>query len=473
MNSWIEDESDDDNFYEHEQENGSETEDAESQTSEEDDEIDLECLKLDDDSTQTTLYNSKSGIIWSSIPYPSKKTNSSDDASEKAGPTKLTEDVSSVQDAFICFMSEKIMQKILIYSNMELTRNVASNGKSEEITMMELKAFIGLLLLAGLLGKSKRSLKSLWKRSPLESPIFKATMSRNRFEKIISRLRFDDKTTREERRKVDKFAAIREIWSDFQENLKTCYIPGSHVTIDEQLLPFKGKCPFRQFIPKKPDKYGLKLWLCVDVQSYYVFNAFPYIGRQPDQQRQTQVGASVVLELLKPLYGSNRNVTVDNFFTSVSLAKELQTKNFTLIGTLRKNKPEIPMEFQSNRQREIGSSLFGFQDNLTLVSFVPRENNAVLLLSSKHYDNQVDIKTGKPVIILNYNETKGAVDTIDQMCHKYTVKRDFFKYFYILFFVGKKGHKALAALHLLWNDRPRCYKCSHHMESEESSMESK
>ncbi|CAF1503089.1 unnamed protein product [Rotaria sordida] len=411
MNSWIEDESDDEESYD--QGSASETQDAESQTSEEDDEIDLENLKLDDDSTPKSLYSSKSGITWSSIPYPSKKAKSSNDTSEKAGPTKLTEDVSSIQDAFICFISEKIIQKILIYSNMESTRNIASNEKSEDITMMELKAFIGLLLLAGLLEKSKKNIKSLWKRSPLESPIFKATMGRSRFEKIISCLRFDDKTTREERKKTDKFAAIREIWSDFEDNIKTCYVPGPYVTIDEQLLPFRGKCPFRQFIPKKPDKYGLKFWLCVDVQTYYVFNAFPYLGRQPDQERQTKIGASVVLELLKPLYGSNRNVTIDNFFTSVQLAKELQMRNLTLIGTLRKNKPEIPMEFQSNKNREIGSSLFGFQDDLTLVSFVPKQNKAVLVLSSKHHDNQVDIKTGKPIIILDYNKTKGAVDTVD------------------------------------------------------------
>jgi hypothetical protein len=199
--------------------------------------------------------------------------------------------------------------------------------------------------------------------------------------------------------------------------------PGHNVNIDEQLLPFRGKCPFRQFIPKKPDKYGLKFWLCADVDSYYVFNAFPYIGRQPNQQRQSHIGAKVVLELLEPLYGSNRNVTMDNFFTSVPLAKELQTKKLTLIGTLRKNKPELPMEFQSNKNREVGSSLFGFQDGLSIVSYVPKYNKAVLLLSSKHHNNQVDNKTGKPIAILDYNKTKGAVDTVDQMCHKYTVKK--------------------------------------------------
>ncbi len=114
---------------------------------------------------------------------------------------------------------------------------------------------------------------------------------------------------------------------------------------------------------------------------------------------------------------------MDNFFTSVPLAKELQTKKLTLIGTLRKNKPELPMEFQSNKNREVGSSLFGFQDGLSIVSYVPKYNKAVLLLSSKHHNNQVDNKTGKPIAILDYNKTKGAVDTVDQMCHKYTVKK--------------------------------------------------
>ena len=397
---------------------------------------------LDDDSAKTSLYSSKSGITWSSIPCSSTKRNSSNDTSEKPGPTKFTENVSSMEDAFMCFMSEEIIQKILIYSNMERIRNTTSNGKKEEITMMEIKAFIGLLLLGGLLGKSKKSIRSLSRRSPIESPIFKATMSRDRFEKIISWLRFDDKTTREERRKTDKLAAIREIWSDFQDNLKLCYIPGSYITIDEQLLPFRGRCPFRQYIPKKPHKYGITFWLCADVDSYYVFNAFPYIGRQPDQERQTQIGASVVLELLQPLYGSNRNVTIDNFFTSVPLAKELQMKNLTLIGTLRKNKAEIPIEFQPNKKRQIGSSLFGFHDGLTLVSFVPKRNTAVLLLSSKHHDNQVDMKTGKPIIILDYNKTKGAVDMVDQMCHKFTVKRDFLFYISVFYFLQvKRGTK--------------------------------
>ncbi|CAF3941954.1 unnamed protein product [Adineta steineri] len=314
---------------------GSETHDAQSETSEDESEIDLleiDRLEIDTnkDFSKKTSFSFRSGMIWFSIPSHPRKTKFSSAATEKSGVTEFTKNITSIEDVFLCFVSVEMLNKIMVYSNMEGERNKASDDEWEAITLIELKAFIGLLLLAGLMGKSKKSIKSLWNRNPLESPIFRATMSRNRFETILSTIRFDNKITREERKQTDKFAAFREIWSDFRENSKKCYSPGLCITIDEQLLGFRGKCPFRQYIPSKPDKYGIKFWLCVDVDSYYVFDAFPYVGRQPNEQRQHFVGANVGLELMKLMYGSNRNVTIDNFFTSIPLAKELHTKKLTL-----------------------------------------------------------------------------------------------------------------------------------------------
>jgi hypothetical protein len=216
-------EEENDSGYFDDQNSGSETEDDESKTSDDDEEIDLENPKLNDNSTWQSSYSSKSGITWSSYSDRPANTDSSNDNVVKSGLTEVTANITSIEDAFLCFMPEKMLEKILIYSNFKYTQNITSTEKSEEITMIELIAFIGLLLLAGLLGKSKTDLKYLWRRSPLESPIFKATMSRSRFQKIIACLRFDDKNTREERKKTDKFAAMREIWLFFQDNLQKCY----------------------------------------------------------------------------------------------------------------------------------------------------------------------------------------------------------------------------------------------------------
>ena len=41
--------------------------------------------------------------------------------------------------------------------------------------------------------------------------------------------------------------------------MRDAYTPGPHMTVDEQLVCFRGRCPFRQYIPSKPGKYGIKV----------------------------------------------------------------------------------------------------------------------------------------------------------------------------------------------------------------------
>ena len=66
------------------------------------------------------------------------------------------------------------------------------------------------------------------------------------------------------------------------------------------------------------------------------------------------------------------------------------------------------------------SSLFEFRNRKALVLYIPKKNKAVVLLSTMHNDKEVDEATGKPLIILDYNATKAAVD---QCCHNYSVQK--------------------------------------------------
>ncbi|XP_060868067.1 uncharacterized protein LOC132943205 [Metopolophium dirhodum] len=40
-----------------------------------------------------------------------------------------------------------------------------------------------------------------------------------------------------------------------------------------------------------------------------------------------------------------------------------------------------------------------------------------------YHDSKIDVKTHKPEIIMDYNCTKGGVDTVDKMCAAYSVSR--------------------------------------------------
>ena len=245
----------------------------------------------------------------------------------------------------------------------------------------------------------------------------------NRFEIILKHIRFDDLETRKERKNDDKFAPFRAMWEMFIQNCKRNYNPSENVCIDEQLVPFRGRCCFRQYLPSKPDKYGLKIFLLVDCKTGYIYHGIPYTGGVPGNGPTVGLASKTVKELVSDLHDSGRNITADNFFTDFNLADELLLKRLTLVGTVRKNKKDLPPEFQADKNRTVGSSLFGFDKNVTIVSYVPKRNKSVTLLSTMHHDNSVDADSGKPEIILFYNATKGAVDTVDQLCHSYSVQR--------------------------------------------------
>ena len=106
--------------------------------------------------------------------------------------------------------------------------------------------------------------------------------------------------------------------------MEDSFVPFENVTVDEQLLTYRGRCPFIQYIPSKPGKYGIKFWMQCDSKTSYVSRVQVYTGRQPGTARETNQGQRVVQELCRNLAGSGRNVTCDNFFTSLSLIQELK-----------------------------------------------------------------------------------------------------------------------------------------------------
>lgn len=78
--------------------------------------------------------------------------------------------------------------------------------------------------------------------------------------------------------------------------------------------------------------------------------------------------SQVVIGLVAPWHKSGRNITTDNFFTSVPLAEKLLKDGLTYVGTVRSIIPHIPEVMKAYHGRQIYSSLFGFRGLLTLVS---------------------------------------------------------------------------------------------------------
>ena len=56
-------------------------------------------------------------------------------------------------------------------------------------------------------------------------------------------------------------------------------MPSSNTCIDEQLYSYRGRCSFKQYIPSKPAKYGIKFWSIVDCSSGYLLASEIYAGK--------------------------------------------------------------------------------------------------------------------------------------------------------------------------------------------------
>ncbi|XP_024220084.1 piggyBac transposable element-derived protein 4 [Halyomorpha halys] len=364
--------------------------------------------------------------IWADNPVISKfcRTPNTNIITHLPGPKSEARGIIDEHKLFSFFINDEILNEIVVRTNFEIER-VKPNYSSKQwfvspTSLVEIKALIGLLLFSAILKDS--NLNTLDMFSKMFGPsIFRSTMTEKRFHFLLCNLRFDDKTTREARRATDKFAPFRNIWTIFEANCSKYYSPSEYVTIDETLLGFRGKCPFKTYIPSKPDKYGLKIISACDARTFYFMGGIPYVGKTNQRRKEMSLPTQYVLELTKSIWGTKRNVTVDNWFCSYQLAEELGKKQLTLVGTLRKNKPQVPLPMFA--KAPVNSSKFLYQDDKTLLSYTPKKDKKVLVLSSMHFSGEINEISKVPEMIEFYNLTKGGVDVLDKLCHDKTTKR--------------------------------------------------
>ena len=92
-----------------------------------------------------------------------------------------------------------------------------------------------------------------------------------------------------------------------------------------------------------------KFLFLTDASSYYV--SYLQMHTRKDESRTDGLGMHVVLSLASHLYRTGRNVTCNNFFTSLKLSRKLSLERMTLVGTIRSNRRELPKELREVNQK--------------------------------------------------------------------------------------------------------------------------
>lgn len=281
-------------------------------------------------------------------------------------------------DSWKLFFSDDLIEHIVNYTNVWIDKNKINYSRdrdAKETNRDEIHAVLGLLYLAGMLRASHTKLEDLWSADGLGVEYFRATMSLRRFKFLLRALRFDDIRTRRQRKAQDKLAPIRKVYQEFVERCQKYYSLSEYVTVDEMLEAFRGRCSFRQYIPNKPARYGLKMYALCDARTFYTGNLEIYCGKQVEgPYKVNNTAKDVAVRLITPISGTGRHVTLDNWYGSVPLAKELlENHSLTMTCTLKKNKREIPPLFIDKSCRQPCSSLFGYANDMTLLSYVPKK----------------------------------------------------------------------------------------------------
>jgi len=100
----------------------------------------------------------------------------------------------------------------------------------------------------------------------------------------------------------NKLAHILSFTEQISLNLKSQYHPHCETSIDEARIAFTGRLAFKQYVPMKQKKIGIKVWMLADPHNCYVNDFQVYTGKVPNQPEQG-IGERVVKDLTRDIWG--------------------------------------------------------------------------------------------------------------------------------------------------------------------------
>lgn len=359
---------------------------------------------------------------------------------QPVGPSRVLPEEASAVDFFLLLVDNRILNNIIRETNRYAQQNLQAQSKDPsawtEVTLQELKAFLGLLIAMSI--HRLPSLRDYWSTDwILGVPAFAKVMPRNRFLEIWSNLHLADnsKMPRPGDENFDKLYKVRQFLEDLKAKFKVNYNPHREQAVDEAMIKYKGRTSLKQYMPMKPIKRGIKMWCRADSSNGYLCEFNIYTGRS-EQGVQHGLGYSVVTNLCTSIKGHWYVIFCDNFFTSYKLIEDLYVDYKILCcGTLRQGRKEFPpclfdKDVLKNMSR--GEIVWRMKGPVLALTWIDKKPvfaagtytgappGELPEINRKQRDGSVQ-KVTCPPIISAYNTYMGGVDKNDQMKSYYTI----------------------------------------------------
>ena len=111
-----------------------------------------------------------------------------------------------------------------------------------------------------------------------DTPLIRKVLSFDRFCLIEKFLHFVDNSSLPIN--FCKIAKIKPIYDYLVNKFKTLYIPNKNISIDESLLLWKGHLSWKQYIPSKRSRFGMKSLALCESATGYIWNCFLYTSKE-------------------------------------------------------------------------------------------------------------------------------------------------------------------------------------------------
>ncbi|KAJ8938258.1 hypothetical protein NQ314_011553 [Rhamnusium bicolor] len=334
--------------------------------------------------------DANSDVVWNDCTY-TKQPNLAFTSQEEIN-VPFDRSTAKPIDFYQLFISDDIIELMVRETNKNAQTFLENNTvrrssrykEWKDTNVQEMKMFLGLRIWMRLVNMP--SIESYWSDKRIYKNEMSSFITRNCFQLLLRFWHFGEDI------QGDRLCKIRPLLElEAQTKFQQVKTPGQNLVIDESMVPLTGRLNFKQYIPGKSHKYGIKLFKICD-QVGYTHRIIPYCGKKNENDLgHGCLATNVVMSLMTPYLGHGRILCTDNFYTSVPLIEELSDQKTYFVGTYRKNRKVFPKEVTTAKLKR--GECKSLESSKGVVALKWRDKRDVYCVSSKFSANMVP--TGK------------------------------------------------------------------------------